>query len=134
VPKRHFPMVPVMAVILKVIAVIVLVSFLYTAYQAFQQTIENWKGGQAASMFQQAAPAVTKLNDKLMSLLEVFFKIINNLFFPFFLWGFAEFIMMLRETEFNTRVAAGIKEEVAIEDYSAVAPPVTPAADTTDAE
>jgi len=128
VPKRHFPVILVVSVILKVIAAIVLVISLYSAFMSFQATIKGWEGGQAANMFQQAAPAVTKLSEKLLSLLKTLSDVLGSMFFPLFMWAFAEFIVAIRDIEFNTRVTAGIKEVMAVEDYSA------PAIDTKETE
>ena len=124
-PKRHFAGAPVCAIILKIFAVL---SFIVSVAGGVLGILDLKK--KIADYVASPGATPLKMTDLLGAFREPVTMIISGIVMAIVIWAFAEVIMMLRETEFNTRVAAGIKEVVAVEDYSAVAP----AADTTDAE
>lgn len=124
-PQRHFGAVPVFAIILKIVAVI---SFLVSVASGVLG-IMDIRQKVVEYMASPGAKAL-KPTELMGAFREPVTMLISGIVLGIVIWAFAEVICMMRETEYNTRVAAGIKEEVALEDYSAVAP----AADTTNAQ
>ncbi len=120
-PQRHFGAVPVFAIILKIVAVI---SFLVSTLSGILG-IMDIRQKVVEYMASPGAKAL-KPNELMGAFREPVTMIISGIVLGIVIWAFAELINMMRETEFNTRVSAGIKEEVSGYSYpapDAIAPP-----------
>lgn len=110
-PVRRYPVVPAIALIIKILAVLTLLSFFYTYItQSVMTVITNWaliKGNP-----QYLGQAYTLVVEGLL----------KGLIYPALYWAAADLLLMWRDTEFNTRVAAGVTAEA-----PATAAPAAPA-------
>ncbi len=106
-PTRRYPLVPVLATILKVLAALLLLFFLYQAVLGFMETVRSWTQGQP-SPFGGGAPPVSGTGERLVSLLRPLSNLLFGLLIPVLIWGAADLLQAFRDIEFNTRVHAGL--------------------------
>ncbi len=106
-PTRRYPMVPVLATIMKVLAILLLLFFVYQTIEGFSETIKSWSQGQA-SPFGGGAGPVTGFGPRLVSLLRPLSNLLFGLLIPALVWGAGDMLLSLRDIEFNTRVQAGV--------------------------
>jgi hypothetical protein len=100
--RRRFPMIPVISVILMIIAVLVLLIVGGNAVLLLSQIIQE-----------RAYFATLPMTQRMDLILKVGLLFLYALGGGALVWGIAETLLAVRETEFNTRVAAGITEEEA---------------------
>jgi hypothetical protein len=121
---RRFPIVPVVAIILKVVAIILLVTATYSTIRSIPQ---------AFPMLSGAGKGFWDKVDLLMNPQFPLIGFLQNFLTPAMFWILAEFGLSFREIEFNTRRAVPAdQQEVEAEPWSPAPPvaeqPETPAA------
>jgi len=129
-PTKKYPMVPIVAAILKVVAVILFILLVVFGAFALQETAASWAGGASGNPFSPPSAPVTAFGPRLKSLIGPLFQIFQYMIYPFAAWLLAELALALRDTEYNTRVGAGIAEEPVAE--SPTTPPAPREGGTSD--
>ena len=101
--KRRFPVVPVIAIILKVLAVILFVLAIYVTFRQIGQAF-------ASSPYMPAPKTFgAKFESLITAMLPIFLQVLPVAVIS---WGLGEIMMVLREIEFNGRIG---KAEPALE-------------------
>ncbi len=130
-PNRRFPMIPVVATIMKVLSILFLLITVYLGVNGVMKAVGGWSGG--VSQFGSALPAVTGFVPRLLSLLDPIYNTTIGAVIAMLVWSFAELISTLREIEFNTRLVAGEKAEYPVEYTPSIEPPTDASAPAADA-
>lgn len=103
--KRHYPLVPVVNIVLKVVAVAALLFFGYISITAYISAVHSWfnETPQQSMFGMQMAPAVKGFMQRLLTLIQPTLMLLMAFGLSALAWGLSNIVHAVREIEFRTR-------------------------------